>query len=142
MNLQESIRRILKNESLKQTVLGQIMRTGIRDTAKLMSVDIKELLDMVGITGTKEDMIFLIKSIMKNEAKEKFDYCSYKIVPSLHHITLYVFIPKPLPEHEGVWSLDQSVRYRAEELISELLSKLGGGLIRGHYIYVYNTGDC
>jgi hypothetical protein len=107
-----------------------------------MSVDVKELLDMVGITGTKEDMIFLIKSIMKNEAKEEFDYCSYKIVPSTQYITLYVFIPKPLPEHEGVWYLDQSVRHRAEELTSMLLSKLGGGLIRGHYIYVYNTGDC
>ena len=142
MNLQESIRRILKNESLKQTLLGHIMRTGIRDTAKLMSVDIKELLDMVGITGTKEDMIFLTKAIMENEVKEELNYCSYNIVPTKHSIKLYVFIPKPLPEHEGVWSLDQSVRYRAEELISALLSKLGGGLIRGHYIYVYNTGDC
>jgi hypothetical protein len=141
MNLQESIIRILKEESLKQTLLGQIMRTGIRDTAKLMSVDIKELLDMAGITGTKEDIMFLTKSIMENEVKEQVKYCSYKIVPSLHHITLYVFIPKPLPEHEGVWTLDQGVRYRAEELIGVLLHKLGGGLIRG-YKYVYNTGDC
>ena len=53
-----------------------------------------------------------------------------------------VFIPKPLPEHEGRWAFDESVRYRAEELTSMLLSKLGGGLIRGHYIYVYNTGEC
>jgi len=142
MNLQESIRRILKEESLKQTLLDEIMRSGIRDTANIMSVDVKELLDMVGITGTKEDMIFLIKSIMKNEAKEEFDYCSYKIVPSTHYITLYVYIPKPLPEHVGLWVYDQSVRYRVEELISMLLSKLGGGLIRGHYLYVYNTGDC
>jgi hypothetical protein len=142
MNLKENIRRILNEESLKQTLLDEIMRSGIRDTANIMSVDVKELLDMVGITGTKEDMIFLIKSIMKNEAKEEFDYCSYKIVPSTQYITLYVFIPKPLPEHEGVWYLDQSVRHRAEELTSMLLSKLGGGLIRGHYLYVYNTGDC
>jgi hypothetical protein len=140
--IRESIRRILNEESLKQTLLDEIMRSGIRDTASIMSVDVKELLDMVGITGTKEDMIFLIKSIMKNEAKEKFDYCSYNIVPSPHYITLYVYIPKPLPEHEGVWAYDQSVRYRVEELIGHLLSKLGGGLIRGHYLYVYNTGDC
>jgi len=72
MNLQENIRRILKEESLKQTLLDEIMRSGIRDTANIMSVDVKELL----------------------------------------------------------------------ELISMLLSKLGGGLIRGHYLYVYNTGDC
>ncbi len=66
MNLQESIRRILKEESLKQTLLDEIMRSGIRDTANIMSVDVKELLDMVGITGTKEDMIFLIKSFTKS----------------------------------------------------------------------------
>jgi hypothetical protein len=58
MNLQENIRRILNEESLKQTLLDEIMRSGIKDTANLISVDVKELLDMVGITGTKEDMIF------------------------------------------------------------------------------------
>ena len=66
MNLQENIKRILREESLKQTLMDEIMRSGIRDTAKLISVDIKELLDMVGITGTKEDMIFLIEAIMEN----------------------------------------------------------------------------
>jgi hypothetical protein len=71
MNLQENIKRILREESLKQTLMDEIMRSGIRDTAKLMSVDIKELLDMVGITGTKEDMIFLIEAIMENEVKEQ-----------------------------------------------------------------------
>lgn len=142
MNLQENIKRILKEETLKQTLMDEIMRSGIRDTANMISVDVKELLEMVGITGTKEDRIFLIESIMKNEAKEEFNYCSYDIVPTPNSITLYVFIPKPLPEHEGVWSLDQWVVHKAEELISVLLHKLGGGLIRGHYIYVYNTGDC
>ena len=142
MNLQESIRRILEEESLKQTLRERIIKSGIRTTANLMSVDVNELLDMAGITGTKEDMKFLTKSIMENEVKEKVKYCSYNIVPSLHSTTLYVFIPKPLPEHEGVWSYDQSVRYRAEEIISVLLHKLGGGLIRGHSMYVYNTGNC
>ena len=142
MNLQENIRRILKEESLKQTLMDEIMRSGIRDTANMISVDVKELLEMVGITGTKEDRIFLIESIMKNEAKEKFNYCSYDIVPTPNSITLYVFIPKPLPEHEGVWSFDQWVVHNAKVLISVLLHELGGGLIRGHYIYVYNTGDC
>jgi len=142
MNLQESIKRILKEESLKKTLRERIMKWGITNMANLMSVSVKELLDMAGITGTKEDIMFLTKSIMENEVKEQVKYCSYNIVPSLYSTTLYVFLPKPLPEHEGVWSLDESVRYRVEELVSMLLSKLGGGLIRGHYIYVYNTGDC
>lgn len=142
MNLQESIRRILKEESLKQTLMDEIMRSGIRDTAKLMSMDIKELLDMVGITGTKEDMIFLTKAIMENEVKEQLKYCSYNIVPSFGSIKLHVFIPKPAPEDEGIWSRDQWIRSQVEDLISHLLYELGGGLIRSHYIHVSNTGNC
>ena len=142
MNLQENIKRILREVSLKQTLMDEIMRSGIRDTANLMSVDVKELLDMVGITGTKEDMIFLTEAIMENEVKEELNYCSYNIVPSLHSIKLYVFIPKPAPEDEGRWITDQWVCNQAEELISNLSYELGGGLIRGHYIYVFNTGKC
>ncbi len=41
-------------------------RKQIKDTANLMSVDVKELLKMVGMKGTQEDMIFLIESIMEN----------------------------------------------------------------------------
>ncbi len=142
MNLQESIRRILKEESLKQTLMDEIMRSGIRDTAKLISVDIKELLDMVGITGTKEDMIFLIEAIMENEVKEQLKYCDYNIAPSFGSIKLDVYIPEPAPEDEGRWSRDKWVRNQAEELISNLSYELGGGLIRGHYINVFNTGKC
>ena len=142
MNLQENIKKVLKQESLRQTLMDYMMRWGIRDTAKFMSVDVKELLEMVGITGTKEDMIFLTKSIMENEVKEELNYCSYNIVPSLHSIKLYVFIPKPAPEDEGRWSRDQWVCNQAEELISNLSYELGGGLIRGRTIDVSNTGEC
>ena len=141
MNLQQSIRRILKEETLKETVRGMVKTHGLRMAAKIIG-SLDEVYEILDLKGTKDDMIFLIKSIMEHEAKEEFDYCSYNIVPSTHYITLYVYIPKPLPEHEGRWAFDESVRYRVEELVSMLLSKLGGGLIRGHYIYVYNTGDC
>ena len=142
MNLQENIRKILKEESLKQTLMDEIMRSGIKDTANIMSVNVKELLGMVGMKGTQEDMIFLIESIMENEAKEEFNYCSYNIVPTPHSIKLYVFIPEPLPEDKGKWARDQRVCDETKELISMLLYKLGGGLIRGHYVHVSNTGDC
>jgi hypothetical protein len=87
-------------------------------------------------------MIFLAKVIMKNEVKELLDYCSYDIVPTLHSFKLYVFIPKPLPEEEGVWSRDYRVREEAKELISQLLWQLSGALIKGHNIEVHNTGNC
>lgn len=118
------------------------MRSGIRDTANLMTVHVGELLHMVGIEGTKEEMIFLTKVIMENEVKELLNYCSYDIVPTIHSIKLYVYIPKPLPEEKGVWSRDQRVREEAKELIGQVLYNLGGGLIRGHNVYVSNTADC
>ena len=142
MNLQESIRRILREEKLKQILMDEIMESGIRDTANLMSVDVKELLQMAGMKGTQEDMKFITKSIMENEVKEELNYCSYNIVPSLHSIKLYVYIPKPLPIHSGVWFHDKRVREKAEDLISDWLYDLGGGLIKGHSVNVSNTGDC
>jgi hypothetical protein len=122
--------------------MDEIERSGIRDTGNLMTVHVGELLHMVGIKGTQEDMLFLAKVIMENEVKELLNYCSYQIVPSLNYIKLYVSIPKPLPEDEGVWSRDQRTREEAKELISQLLWILGGGLIKGHDIIVSNTGEC
>ena len=142
MNLQENIRRILNEESLKQTLMDEIMRSGIKDTSNLMSVDVKELLRMVGMKGTQEDMKFITKVIMENEVKEQLKYCSYDILPTQHSINIYVYIPKPLPTQSGVWVYDKKVRDDAEELVRYVLYKLGGGLIRGHNVYVYNTGDC
>ena len=144
MNLQENIKKVLLQESLKQTLMDEIKKSGIRDTAKIMTVHVGELLHMMGIEGTQEEMIFLTKVIMENEVKELLNYCSYNIVPSLHYIKLYVFIPKPLPEHEGVWSRDQRVREEAKELIVQSLWELSDGLIitRGCEILVSNTGEC
>ena len=142
MNLQENIRKVLLQESLRQTLMDEIEKSGIRDTANIMSVDVKELLEMVGIKGTQEDMIFLTKSIMENEVKEQLNYCSYDIVPSLHSIKLYVYTPKLLPEDEDSWYHDKWLRQEAEDLIRHWLYVLGGGLIRGHYVHISNTGDC
>ena len=142
MNLQENIRKILLQESLKQTLMDEIIKSGIRDTGKLLTVHARELLHMAGIKGTQEDMIFLIKVIMENEVKEQLKYCSYDILPTQHSINIYVYIPKPLPTQSGVWVYDKKVRDDAEELVRYVLYKLGGGLIRGHNVYVYNTGDC
>ena len=140
MNLQENIRKVLREESLKQSLMDEIERFGIRDTASIMSVSIEELLDMVGIRGTKDNMIFLAKAIMDNDVKQKLNYCSYNIVPTRYSINIDVYIPKP--EYEGKYMYDQRLRNHAYELISELIYKLGGGLIRGHNIHVSNTGNC
>jgi len=142
MNLQENIKKVLRQESLRQTLMDEIERSGIRDTANLMTVHVGELLHMVGIKGTQEDMIFLTKAIMENEVKEQLKYCSYSIEPTLHSFNLYVIIPKPLPEDEGRWSRDYGLREETKIMISQLLWVLGGALIKGHNIEVHNTGNC
>ena len=142
MNLQENIRKVLREESLKQSLMDEIKRFGIRDTASIMGVSVEELLDMVGISGTKDNMIFLAKAIMDNDVKQKLNYCSYNIVPTRYSINIDVYIPKPAPEDENRYMYDQRIRNHAYELISELIYKLGGGLIRGHNIHVSNTGNC
>jgi hypothetical protein len=142
MNLQEHIRKVLQEETLKQTLLDEMKRSGIRDTANLMSVTPKELLEMVGLKGSQEDMIFITKLIMDNEVRGLIDYCSYNIVPTRYSIDIDVYIPKPAPENEGRYMYDRRIRNDAYDLISILIYRLGGGLIRGHNIDVYNTGEC
>ena len=147
MNLQESIRKVLREEtentSLQDKLLQVIKSRGVKTASKLVG-GVERLFRIIDMKGTQEDMIFLTKSIMENEVKEQLNYCSYDIVPTLHSIKLYVYIPKPLPEHEGVWSRDQWLRQEAEDLIRHWLYVIGlsGGLIRGHSVHVSNTGDC
>jgi len=144
-NLQESIRRILieetENTRLQDKLLQVIKSKGIKRASKLVG-GLERLYSILDLKGTQKDMIFLTEAIMENEVKEQLKYCSYNIVPSFGSIKLYVFIPKPAPEDEGRWSRDQWVCNQAEELISNLLYELGGGLIRGRTINVSNTGDC
>jgi hypothetical protein len=142
MNLQEHIRKVLQEESLKQTLLDEMKRSGIRDTANLMSVTPKELLEMVGLKGSQEDMIFITKLIMDIDIRKQLKCCNYYLVPTQYSFNLYVQIPKPAPENEGRYMYDQRLRAEAYDLISNLIFKLSGGIIRGHSIDVYNTGEC
>jgi hypothetical protein len=145
MNLQESIRRILREEtentSLQDKLLQVIKSKGVKRTSKLVG-GVERLFRIIDMKGTQENMIFLTKSIMENEVKEQLNYCSYDIVPSHHSIKLYVYTPKPLPENKGSWYHDKWLRQEAEDIIRHLLYSLGGGLIRGHYVHISNTGDC
>jgi hypothetical protein len=145
MNLQENIRKVLREEtentSLQDKLLQVIKSRGVIRASKLVG-GVERLFRIIDMKGTQEDMIFLTKSIMENEVEKELNYCSYNIVPTQHSIKLYVFIPKPAPEDEGVWSRDQWLRQEAEDLIRHWLYVLGGGLIRGHNVHVSNTGDC
>ena len=145
MNLQEQIRKVLKEESkntsLQDKLLQVIKSKGVKRASKLVG-GVERLFRIIDMKGTQDGMIFLTKAIMENEVKERLKYCSYNIVPTRYSINVVVFIPKPSPEDEGRWSRDYRVREEAKDMISQLLWQLGGGLIRGHNIEVSNTGNC
>jgi hypothetical protein len=141
-NIQEQIIKVIREETTIKKKLKEIVESnGIIMGVNIIG-SISELFSILDIKGSREDMLFLIKVIMDNDVKERLKYCSYNIVPTQYSVNLYVDIPKPLPQHEGNYMYDQRLRGESYELISNLLYKLGDGLIRGHNIYVYNAGNC
>jgi hypothetical protein len=102
----------------------------------------KEIIDNIGLKGTKKDIIFLTKSIFENDIAPFLTYCKYIIIPTQYSMDLVVYIPKPAPEHEGIYMYDEGTRSVYRDVISKALYKFGGGLIKGHNIEVHNTGNC
>jgi hypothetical protein len=103
---------------------------------------VKEIVNEIGLKGTQEDIIFLTKTIFENDLSSVLTYCNYRIIPTQYSMDLVVYIPKPLPENVGRYMFDQGTRSVYRDAISEALYKFGGGIIRGHNIEVYNTGNC
>jgi len=89
-----------------------------------------------------EDIIFLTKTIIENDISTVLMYCSYNIIPTRDSMNLVVYIPKPAPANVGRYIYEEGTRSMYRDVISKALYQLGGGLIRGHNIEVYNTGNC
>jgi len=70
MNLQEHIRKVLKQESLRQTLKDQIKEFGILDTSRLVG-GLKELMNLLGEEYFTDDIkIKLIKEIVLTTEEE------------------------------------------------------------------------
>jgi hypothetical protein len=117
-------------------------KLGMKTLCEMTSRTPKEIINEMGIKGTKEDIIFLTKTIFENDISPVLTYCKYVIIPTQYSMDLVVYIPKPAPENVGRYMFDQGTRNVYRDVISEALYKFGGGIIRGHNIEVHNTGDC
>jgi hypothetical protein len=117
-------------------------KLGMKTLCEMTSRTPKEIINEMGIKGTKEDIIFLTKTIFENDISPVLTYCKYVIIPTQYSMDLVVYIPKPAPENVGRYMYDQGTRNVYRDAISEALYKFGGGIIRGHNIEVHNTGDC
>ena len=119
-----------------------LKKLGMKTLCEMTSRTPKEIINEMGIKGTKEDIIFLTKTIFENDISPVLTYCKYVIIPTQYSMDLVVYIPKPAPENVGRYMFDQGTRNVYRDVISEALYKFGGGIIRGHNIEVHNTGDC
>jgi hypothetical protein len=125
-----------KKTSLKEKLKNVVETQGIKMGVTIVG-SLEKLFSILDIKGTQEDMIFLVKSIMDNEVEKQLKYCNYDIIKTLHSIKLYVFVGKPLSGEEETFD---RLLNAVEGFISNLIYKLGGGLVRGHSIFVYSTG--
>jgi hypothetical protein len=133
----------LINESqIKKPLKSLLEKYGIKITCKMTGKTPNEVIDDIGLKGTKEDIIFLTKTIFENDISPFLIYCKYIIIPTQYSMDLVVYIPKPAPENEGRYMFDEGVRSMYRDVISNALYQFGGGLIRGHNIEVHNTGSC
>jgi len=133
----------LINESqIKKPLKSLLEKYGMTITCKMTGKTVKDVINDAGIKGTKEDIIFLTKTIIENDLSPVLKYCNYRIIPTQYSMDLVVYIPKPAPENVGRYMFDQGTRSVYRDAISEALYKFGGGIIRGHNIEVHNTGNC
>jgi hypothetical protein len=135
-NINESVLSENKKTSIKEKLKNVVETQGIKMGVTIVG-SLEKLFSILDIKGTQEDMVFIVKSIMDNEVKKQLRYCNYTIVKTQHSIKLYVYVAKPLPGEERLFD---RLLNAVEEFISNLIYKLGGGLVRGHNIYVYSTG--
>ena len=140
-NCDETIETLNENTSGQKRLREVVKTQGISMASGLVG-GIDTLFKLLKIKGSQEDMIFLVKSIMDNEVTERVPYCDYEIIPTRHSINLIVYTP--IPENADVdnWSRTTYKKNRYNDTISNLISEWGNGLVRGHNVYVSDTGDC
>ena len=135
--------KIIITESQSKTTFKPLLaKFGMKTMCKMTGKEPKDIIDEIGFKGTREDIIFLTKTIIENDLSPFFPYCSYNIIPTQYSMDLVVYIPKPAPENVGRYISDQGIRSVYRDAISKALYQFGGGIIKGHNIEVHNTGDC
>jgi len=133
MNLQESIRRILKEETtIKETVRDMVKSHGFIITSKMVG-SLDEVHEILDLKGTQDDMMFIVNTILKHDLNETM--CGFEVSRSLHSIRTLVNIPLAVPNNPDAWR-NRSVETFLASKIGELVYKLGNGLVRGNKIKV------
>ena len=137
-NVNESI--LSEETSLKTKIKDMISKNGFFTTSRIFG-SVENMNNILGIKGSKEEMIFIVKAIMEHDIEVLVNVCNFRIVPTLHSLKLYVEIPKYYPNHSDDYYPNKQKTFEARDYISDLIKKFGNGLVRGHHIEV-QVGDC
>jgi hypothetical protein len=133
MNLQENIIRILKEETtLKETVRNMVKSQGFIMAAKMVG-SLDEVHEILDLKGTQEDMLFIVNTILKHDLNEPM--CNFVVSKTFHSIKTLVNIPLVDPDNPDFWT-DEAIETFLETKISDMVYKLGKGLVRGNNIKV------
>lgn len=140
-NLQESIRKVLREETSDQeSVKDLVSDMGLYQTAKMFG-GVENLYKVLGFTGTQEEMIFIVDTIMRHDVPVVENICDFKIKPTKNSLIVYIEIPKYYSNLSKDSFANREKKATAYFNTLELIYKLGNGLVRGHTIQV-SIGDC
>ena len=133
MNLQENIRRVLREEkSFKDAVRNMVKTQGFIITSKMVG-SLDEVHEILDLKGTQEDMLFIVNTILKHDLNEPM--CNFVVSKTFHSIKTLVNIPLVDPDNPDFWT-DEAIETFLETKISDMVYKLGKGLVRGNNIKV------
>jgi hypothetical protein len=86
MNLQESIRKILKEESLKQSLMDEIKHSGFQETAKMIG-GMDNLIKLLNIESPM-DFLHLFDDLDVVQSEEDPDWILFRYKPK-HNLMIY-----------------------------------------------------
>ena len=133
MNLQESIRRILKEETKEKRIVRRMVENeGFKFASRVIG-SLEKVHEILDLKGTEEDMMFIVNTILKHDLNE--ETCSIKVSKHFHSIQILVNIPLPNPNNPNAW-INTRTEIDLEIKISDMIYELGNGLVRGNDIKV------
>jgi len=139
MNLQENIRKVLREErSLKKSVRNLVETKGFFMASQIVG-SLEKVYEILDLKGTQNDMIFIVTAILNHDIKEKI--CGFFMVKTYHSIKIYVEVPSEDPDSDYFDPINRNVRRRFGDKVSNTIYELGNKLVRGHDINI-QPGSC
>ena len=131
--MKERIRHILKEETKEKRIVRRMVENEGFKFASSVIGSLEKVHEMLDLKGTEEDMMFIVNTILKHDLNEPM--CGFVVSKWFHSIRTLVNIPLPNPNNPNAW-INTRTEIELEIKISDMIYKLGNGLVIGNYINV------